>query len=243
MAWWHIALFIASLVISVLTAPKIKSFLRGPGEFQAPTAEEGREIPVLFGCRDITGPNVVWYGDLGTTAITQRVRTSLFKKKRITVGYRYFVGLHFGLCCGPIDRLTQIKVGGKVAWTGNSTGGAITINEPGLFGGESSEGGIVGTVDFATGSYDQAANAYLATQLDAPVPAFRGTAAAVLNHVYIGTNPYLKPWAFRATRIWQTGDGSTAQWYQKAEIRILSPFDKPQKFFFALDSLRVWTGA
>lgn len=38
-------------------------------EVEVPTAEEGRCIPVLFGCRDIKGPNIVWYGDLRTVAI------------------------------------------------------------------------------------------------------------------------------------------------------------------------------
>jgi hypothetical protein len=30
---------------------------------KAPTADLGREIPVLFGTMLIEGPNVVWYGD------------------------------------------------------------------------------------------------------------------------------------------------------------------------------------
>ena len=38
-------------------------------EIDVPTAEEGREIPVLFGCRRIKSPNVVWYGDLKTKPI------------------------------------------------------------------------------------------------------------------------------------------------------------------------------
>lgn len=33
-------------------------------DFDAPTAEEDRSIPVVFGTVWITGPNVVWYGDL-----------------------------------------------------------------------------------------------------------------------------------------------------------------------------------
>ena len=41
----------------------------GINEIEVPTAEEGREIPVLFGSRDISGANVVWYGDLRTTPI------------------------------------------------------------------------------------------------------------------------------------------------------------------------------
>ncbi len=42
-------------------------------EFNVPTAEEGRAIPVLFGTRRLTSPNVVWYGDLKIVAITDEV--------------------------------------------------------------------------------------------------------------------------------------------------------------------------
>lgn len=38
-------------------------------EMNIPTAEVGKEIPVVFGTRDITSPNVVWYGDLRTEPI------------------------------------------------------------------------------------------------------------------------------------------------------------------------------
>lgn len=41
----------------------------GLGEIDVPTAEIGREIPVLFGERDLKGPNVVWFGDLETIAV------------------------------------------------------------------------------------------------------------------------------------------------------------------------------
>lgn len=67
-------LFIAgvavALVVSYALAPKPQSRPpAGLNELKVPTAEEGREIPVLFGCRKIESPNVVWYGDLRTKAI------------------------------------------------------------------------------------------------------------------------------------------------------------------------------
>jgi hypothetical protein len=37
-----------------------------------PTAEDGREIPVVFGTKDITGPNVVWYGDFMAVAVQKK---------------------------------------------------------------------------------------------------------------------------------------------------------------------------
>ena len=112
----------------------------------------------------------------------------------------YYVGLHFVLCHGPIDKITKIQVDEKDAWTGTTSGGTITINSPELFGGNSREGGIVGAVDIAMGGSSQVANTYLTNKLGT-VPAFRGVVSAILNQVLIGTNYYLKPWAFLAQRI------------------------------------------
>lgn len=70
MAWVQIALWIASTIISIALAPDPKSRPpAGLGDFQVPSAEVGREIPVLFGTRDIKGPNVTWYGHLRSKAV------------------------------------------------------------------------------------------------------------------------------------------------------------------------------
>lgn len=71
--WWYIAVFAAALVVAYAYAPKPQNQPpAGLGDFKVPTAEEGREIPVLFGTRLIEGPNVVWYGDLKTVAIRKQ---------------------------------------------------------------------------------------------------------------------------------------------------------------------------
>lgn len=68
--WWYVSVFIVALVVSYAMTPKPQSQPpAGLGDIKAPTAEEGREIPVLFGTRDLESPNVVWYGDLKTVAI------------------------------------------------------------------------------------------------------------------------------------------------------------------------------
>lgn len=73
MVWWYVAVFVVALVVSYNAVPKPQSAKpAGLGDFNVPTAEEGREIPVLFGTRDIAGPNVVWYGDLRTKAIRKK---------------------------------------------------------------------------------------------------------------------------------------------------------------------------
>jgi hypothetical protein len=70
MAWIYAIVFIAALVISFVMMPKPQTQPPpGIGDIKAPTAEEGREIPVLFGTRDIESPNVVWYGHFRSVAI------------------------------------------------------------------------------------------------------------------------------------------------------------------------------
>lgn len=71
--WWYVSVFIVALVVSYAMTPKPQSQPpAGLGDIKAPTAEEGREIPVLFGTRDLESPNVVWYGDLKTGAIRKK---------------------------------------------------------------------------------------------------------------------------------------------------------------------------
>jgi len=130
------------------------------------------------------------------------------------VGYRYHLGIHFALCHGPVDEVQEILVDQRTAWIGSvSSTQDISISAAGLFGGESREGGISGTVGLLFGEPTQARDGYLVSKLGSAIPAFRGVLSAVLKRCYIGTNPYLKPWAFRVKRI--PGKG----WYSaKSEI-------------------------
>lgn len=143
--------------------------------------------------------------------------------KKVTVGYKYYLGCHMALCHGPIDNISQITVDDRPVWSGlaesDSSGNpSITIDAPEVFGGESREGGIAGVVDIEMGEEDQQPNDYLLSKISSSLPAFRGVCCAVLRQVYFGLNPYLKPWSFTAQRIFSTSDGSV-QWYpEKAAI-------------------------
>lgn len=66
--------FIAGVVIAVGAAyfmrPKPESTPRPSlADIEAPTAEEGIEIGVVFGCEEVTGPNVVYFDHLKLKAI------------------------------------------------------------------------------------------------------------------------------------------------------------------------------
>lgn len=71
MVWWVVVIFIVALAIG-LSAGGPQQPSPSVQEIEAPTAEEGRAIPVLFGTRDIKGPNVVWYGDVKTVAVKKK---------------------------------------------------------------------------------------------------------------------------------------------------------------------------
>ena len=66
----EIILFVIAVALQYLLAPKPP--MPKPAslsDFDIPTADEDRPIPVVFGKVRITGANVVWYGDLRTVAV------------------------------------------------------------------------------------------------------------------------------------------------------------------------------
>lgn len=68
-----IYVLVVAAVISYALAPKPPAPPPPALEdFTVPTAEEGKPVPVVFGEVWITGPNVIWYGDLSTTPIRKK---------------------------------------------------------------------------------------------------------------------------------------------------------------------------
>jgi hypothetical protein len=67
--WQFIAAVAITLIGSFILRPKPQTQPpAGLSDIRVTTAEDGRELGVLFGCRFGHG-NVVWYGDLRTTPI------------------------------------------------------------------------------------------------------------------------------------------------------------------------------
>ena len=59
------------------------------------------------------------------------------KKKKQTIGYKYFASGHFVLCHGPIDAITKISFQDKDAYLNEENANkTIYINKPSLFGGD-----------------------------------------------------------------------------------------------------------
>lgn len=121
----------------------------------------------------------------------------------VVIGYKYSLGMHMILCHGPIDEIQELRVGDRVIWdTPITSSSTISIDKPGLFGGEKKEGGVVGDIDVMFGEETQGKNSYLVSQLGSTVPGFRGVVSLVLKHVYCtAMTAYPKPLAAKVKHI------------------------------------------
>lgn len=68
----YLAVLLLATYVATAFAPKPpKPKAARLQDFDIPTAEQGRPIPVIFGSVTVTGPNVIWYGDLDTSSIKE----------------------------------------------------------------------------------------------------------------------------------------------------------------------------
>lgn len=73
MVWVQIAMLVVSMVVSYVRRPKPRAAVpAGLGDVTVPTAEDGREAPVLFGTKITKAPNVVYYGAFAVEAIRKK---------------------------------------------------------------------------------------------------------------------------------------------------------------------------
>ncbi len=200
--------FLASLIIStalMVVGELIRPKPRVPNEepaglddFDFPTAEEGRALPLVVGKVLLKGPNVTWYGDLLATALTRRVRTGLFSSKRQTFGYRYHMGAQLFLCRARADfEIHEIRFGENSPQSNrvNEANGVVRFDydDVNFFGGDEKEGGVKGVLRFYRGSELQTENPYFSTQIGETAPAYRGYSYIMLERMYLGTSPNIKP--------------------------------------------------
>jgi hypothetical protein len=128
-------------------------------------------------------------------------------------GYKYFMAVHHGLCRGPINELTEIRVGDLTAWSGSlTTTDFFEIDAPNLFGGNEKEGGIDGTAKLFLGAADQTIDTIVTDNIEGsdPVPGWRGVSTVFYYGLIASNNPYPKPWKFRVNR--QTAGWDTDVW-------------------------------
>lgn len=166
------------------------------------------------------------------------------KKKKQTIGYKYFASGHFVLCHGPIDAITKISFQEKDAYqVEQGTNKTIYINKPSLFGGDEQQGGIQGNIELLFGHANQQKSstlqricAKISNAFGGLISAYRGVCSVVFDNVYIGTSPSMPDSKWRVKRIHTRHDG-IKQWYDsKAEIGTVSVADLAKIAFILDDS-------
>lgn len=159
------------------------------------------------------------------------------KKKKQTIGYKYFASGHFVLCHGPIDAITKISFQDKDAYLSEeSENKIIDIDKPGLFGGDEQSGGVQGGLELLFGHANQQKSsrlqivcAKISDAFGGLISAYRGVCSVVFDNLYIGTAPNMPDSKWRVKRIHTRHDGHV-QWYdEKAEIN-------PSYFSGSIDS-------
>lgn len=59
-----VSLLVAAFVAIALAPKPVQPKPAALEDFEVPTAEQGRPVPVVFGTVTVRGPNMLWYGDL-----------------------------------------------------------------------------------------------------------------------------------------------------------------------------------
>lgn len=185
--WAAIVIIVIALLL-VLMAPKPKienARAANLGDFQFPRSKEGDPVMWFLGTVRVRSPNSLWYGDYTPVAIKKKQKTGLFSSKKVTVGYKYHIGIDLCWGLGGAHPVTLRKLWSDkyVFWQGvASTPQTLTISgKANLFGGPEQRGGLAGKIDYYPGSFTETRNTYLAAKADPDVPAYIGQCRTVFH--------------------------------------------------------------
>lgn len=214
--FWIILLLVsvALFFVGQLLAPKSEiedERPKGLGDFNFPTATEGRAIPVMWGSSEVTGTNTIWYGALSVWPITEIVPEGIFSEKEVTVGFVYRVGFDLAICLGPVDFVSRIEIGdiameedATITAAGDPDGVAGWLTDLEAWGGYKKGGGINGSYRFYDGVPGQNPEAWMLDQVNQDVSWGVGDPP--------GTNKSLPGYNNLCHFVWRGGDiGESAQ--------------------------------
>lgn len=196
MQWILAGLVLIGLFVMARMIPKTEGAkASGIEDFTFPSAAE-RPIQVVFGTRKISGPNVLWYGDLKTQEITEKVKT-LFRTTKTVVGHDYFMGMQLGICHGPDVLLKKVIIGDDVVFE-TETPGFISHFVEEITKADRSRAG--GRLKFYDGSQHQTVDPYLSAKAGDGISRFKGLCYAVFENFWIGNSASPEQISFEVSR-------------------------------------------
>lgn len=163
------------------------------------------------------------------------------KSSKPTLGYWHKMTLYQGHMVGEADALHRIESGGEAAWEGTHTGsGDIVIDQPELFGGETGEGGIRGTLSVRMGESTQMPHPLLVALRPGPWPAARGLVTTVFDGDVGAMTKRVNPWTFVWSRYVKGWDQDNV--WQPALAQIGDGMNPAHIIYDALTDTRVGYG-
>ncbi len=197
---FFLVFFVVGFLLSAIFAPKAKvenARASSLSDFNFPRAGEGDPVPRIYGTVKFKAPNTIWAGDFEARPIKKKQKTGLFSSKKVTTGYKYYVGLDLAICLGPGFVYRRVWAGKHELFNGCFFGegcnNVVTVNRPEMFGGETKNGGFVGDVALYCGDFGQPQDSYLAAVVDPKVPRYTGIAHMVFRKCYFGNSPNIEP--------------------------------------------------
>lgn len=159
-------------------------------------------------------------------------------KQRVT---EYYMTVHYGICQGPVETLSRIKINDKVAWEGRATTNArFRISNTGLFGGVKKEGGVLGDVYYQSGAFNQSIDSVVADKYGrtpSTMTNYRGVATAMftdrpgvsskLGFYWSANQPFVPAAEFTVTRIFRG--------WRPGEAIIVDDPTTPRALYFSID--------
>jgi len=202
MAWWILLLIQVGLqIVSGLLANKPNA--KAEKNVEMPQNDGATPIPVVFGECLIKGATILDYFDFKAVPIKIRNPATFFLTT-ITVGYKYYLGIIFGLGWGKTPTgnagmlLKEVLIDNRVAWQGTANYNEITpvyIHDPSFFGSPKQEGGVTAQLFMYNGETTGAGlavqdpNDYWEAQRGLAMPHYRDLAYIVWHGPSFGTLP------------------------------------------------------
>ena len=114
--WWRLLWWVISYALSDYFREKLPAqTASGLGDFNVPTATEGRSVPIILGgsvkCRSL---NCIWYGDFA--AVERTVTTGVIFKRDEVIGFTYELALCYAAVKGEVAGIKAVWVGDDKVW-------------------------------------------------------------------------------------------------------------------------------
>ena len=178
--WWRLFWWVISYALSDYFRERLPAqTASGLGDFNVPTATEGRSVPIIIGgspkCRSM---NCIWYGDF--EAIARTVTTGVIFKEEEVIGFTYHLALCYAIAKTEVAGITAIWIGDDRVWDYVADNGGVPktdfvdVDANDIFGGIDDGGGFVGRIRLFRGTETQGVSAFMNSRV-ADLPAYRGT--------------------------------------------------------------------